>query len=227
MSFFSAFPKTTYSFNLENRDVKLVTNIFSRVSIKQEVLNNAYGFYKYQLQDGDTPELVAQKEYNNPQFHWVICYVNGLVDPVFEFPLQRDALERHILKKYNYTDIANAYTEIKHYVQEIESTLQEVNGPATTTVSNNIVTLEQFDYTSNTLVLKTANSPVWANTVFRANNANANSAIVATLNVKSTIIPVTVYEYEDNVNEDKRQIKMLKQEFVEAMTNELSAVING
>ena len=227
MSFFDFFPKTTYSFNFADRDVRLVTNIFSRVSMRQEVLDNLYAYYKYQLQDGDTPEIVAQKEYNNPQFHWVICYTNGLTDPVFDFPMPRDALERHIVKKYNYSSIANAYSEILHYVEKVESTLNELNGPSTTTISNNAVTLQQYDYTSNTLVLKTPNSSTWSNTVLRANSANANSAIVATLNVKTTIVPVTVYEYEDQVNEEKRQIKLLKQQYVEAMTNELSSVLNG
>lgn len=227
MSFFDYFPKTYYSFNLEDRDVRLVTNIFSRVSVKQEILNNAYAYYKYQLEDGDTPEIVAQKEYNNPQFHWVICYTNGLTDPVFDFPKPRDALERYIIHKYNYPSIANAYVDIKQYVQKVESTLNEVNGPSTTTTTNNVVTLEQFDYTSNTLVWKTANSPTWSNTVFRANNSDSNTAIVATLNVKSTIIPVTVYEYEEQVNEEKREIKLLKQQYVEVMTNELSSVLNG
>lgn len=227
MAFFEFFPKTFYSFNLEDRDVKVATNIFSRISVRQEVLNNLYSYYKYQLQDGDTPEIVAQKEYNNPQFHWVICYINRLTDPVFDFPMPRDALERYIVKKYDYSNIANAYTEISHYVEMVESTVNEVNGPSTTSVSNNTVTLRQYDYTSNTLILKTPNSSTWANSVIRANTANANSAVVATLNVKSTIVPVTVYEYEDQLNEEKRQIKLLKQEYVEVMTNELSSVLNG
>jgi len=227
MSFFDFFPKTTYSFNFADRDVRLVTNIFSRVSVRQEVLDNFYAYYKYQLQDGDTPEIVAQKEYNNPQFHWVICYTNRLNDPIFDFPMPRDALERYIVKKYNYSNIANAYSQISHYVEEVKSTVYEVNGPSTTTVSNNIVTLQQYDYNSNTLILRTPNSSTWANVVIRANTANANSAVVATLNVQSTILPVTVYEYEDGLNEEKRQIKLLKQQYVEAMTNELSSVLNG
>lgn len=227
MSFFAGFPKTIYSFNFQDRDLKLVTNIFSRISMRQDVLNNVYAFYKYQLQDGDTPEIVAQKEYNNPLFHWVICYVNGLTDPIFDFPLPRDSLERYIIKKYNYANIESAYTETKHYVLKTESKYAEINGPTTTTVSNSIVTLSQYDYTSNTLVLKTPNVTTWSNTNLRSNNADANSAIVATVNTSSVIVPVSVYEYEDQVNEDKRQIKLLSQQYVEVMTNELNAVLNG
>lgn len=226
MAFFESFPKTIYSFNLENRDLKLVTNIFSRISLRQEVLNNAYAYYKYQLQDGDTPEIVANKEYNNPQFHWVVCYVNGIVDPIFDFPLPRDSLENYIVKKYNYTSIDNAYSNVYHYVLKVDSTLNELNGPTTTTTTNNVISLEQYDYTSNTIVLKTPGSS-WANTVFRSNNSDNTSPVVATLNVKSTIMPVSVYEYEDNLNEEKRNIKLLKQQYVEVMVNELSSVLNG
>lgn len=224
---FSAFPKAFYSFNTEGNDVKLVTNIFSRVSINDSVLNNVYSFYKYELKDDDTPEIVAQKEYGNPEFHWVICYVNRLEDPVFDFPLPRDALERYIVKKYNYSSIAQAYSEIKHYVETIENTLKEVDGPTTKTVSNNIITLSQYDHTINALVVKTPASIVSSNAVFRANNSNANSAVTATLNTISKIGSMSVYDYEDNENESKRFIKMLKQQYVEALTNELSSVLNG
>jgi hypothetical protein len=63
--------------------------------------------------------------------------------------------------------------------------------------------------------------------MFRANNSNANSAVTSTLSVKSTYKPVYVYDYEDSLNESKREIKLLKPQYVEAMSNELLTVLNG
>lgn len=223
--FFRNFPKTLYTFDLFGSSPTAVTNIFSRFSFNSAVLNNALAFYRYQVVDGDTPEIVAEKQYGDPTLHWVICLTNNLIDPHFDFPLTQDALERKIIKQYGYSSIANAYSEIHHYELEVTKKLSEVDGPTTQLTENNIVTLNQYDHSSNTIVLKPLGTTT-EDITFRANNADANSAIVATLNIKSTYKPVYVYDYETNLNEAKRQIKILKPEYISAITLELEKVLN-
>jgi len=227
MEYFNSLPKMLYSFDFVNQSPTVVTNIFNRFAIKQEVLNQINAFYKYQLQDGDTPEIIAYKQYNNPTLHWIICFINGLTDPQFEFPLPTDALERQIIKQYGYTSIDQAYTEIHHYELEVENTLAEVYGPTTVTTEKHIVTLQQYSYASNTLTTNIINSPTTTTTTFRANNSDPDSVITSILTVKSTYKPVYVYDYENSLNEAKREIKLLKPQYVEAMSNELLTVLNG
>ena len=86
--YFRNFPKTLYSFDFSGSSPASVTNIFTRFSINSSVLNNAFGFYKYQIVDGDTPEIVADKQYGDPLLHWVISLTNNLSDPLFNFPYQ-------------------------------------------------------------------------------------------------------------------------------------------
>jgi hypothetical protein len=62
---------------------------------------------------------------------------------------------------------------------------------------------------------------------FYANNSNANSATVATLTINSTYKPVYVYDYENELNESKRQIKILKNEYIPGIMTELENVLNG
>jgi hypothetical protein len=225
--YFRNFPKNLYSFDLSGASPTTVTNIFSRFSFNSNALNNAFAFYKYQLVDGDTPEIVASKVYGDPTLHWVICLTNNLSDPLFELPLSQDALERKIIKQYGYTSIANAYSTISHYVLEVKKTLSEVDGPTTVTFSNNIVTLQQYNYSSNTIITQPSNTTTTQNVTFYANNSNANSATVATLTIASTYKPVYVYDYENELNETKRAIKILKQEYIGPLTSELEAVLNG
>jgi hypothetical protein len=227
MSYFKSIPKVLYSFDFVNDSAVAVSNIFSRFKVKQEVLNNAYAFYKFQLEDGDTPEIVAFQEYGDSKLHWIICMVNELEDPLFDFPLPINALENRIVKQYNYNTIDEAYSDIHHYELVIEKTLNEVDGLTTVDTSRNIVTLEQYNYRTENLELKVLNSPTIETTVFRANNSDPNSTIVATLTIKSTYRPVYVYNHEDELNETKRQIKMLKPEYVQAITSELQTILNG
>lgn len=224
--YFKEFPKTLYSFDLKNDSPTLITNVFSRFKIRSKILNNALAFYKYQIQDGDTPEIVAYNEYNDPEYHWIVCMVNDLIDPHFDFPLPTESLEKHIIKKYGYSSISNAYSTIHHYEFVKEQTYAEVNGVIKSNTEKHIVTLNQYDYSSNTLILQNVNTPTTEVYNFRANNANSNSAIVSTLTINSSYKAVYVYDYENELNESKRQIKMLKNQFIEPLVNELGSVLN-
>lgn len=227
--YFRQFPKINYSFNLtSDGTLSTVTNIFSRFNIRDSVLTNALAFYKYQVEDTDTPELISYKEYGDTQYHWIVLMVNRINDPLFELPIPRDALERKIVKQYGYSNIANAYSEIHHYELEVKQILSEVNGPTTETTNTSIVTLDQYNYSSNTLITKSlgiANSETKIVT-FYANNSNANSATIATLTTTSTYNPVYVYDYENNLNESRRQIKLLKSQYIEPLISEFESVLN-
>jgi hypothetical protein len=226
MQYFRALPKTLYTFNAQDESPRAAVNIFARFRTKPEVLNNAYAYYKYQLKDGDTPEIVAHQQYDDASLHWIVCFVNDLKDPQFEFPLSQTELDNKIIKQYGYTSIANAYSDIHHYELQVVRTLAEVDGMTATTTETNIVTLEQYSYKSNTIVLQPLNTPVTETVSFRANNSDPNTAITSTLSVTSTYKPVYVYDYENELNEAKRSIKLLKPQFVQAMAAELQTVVN-
>ena len=227
--YFSKFPKKLYTFDFANETAKVATDILSRVRFNSSIVTNASVFYKYQLQDGDTPEIVAFKEYGDSTLHWVICMINDLKDPLFDFPLTNIALENKILKQYEFANISLAYSTIHHYELEVEDTLVEVGGATTVTKNTSIVTLQQYNYTSNTLSTKLPNTPV-LNTfpiIFRANNSNSNSAITSYLTKKSTYKPVYVFDHEFEENEKKRQIKILRREYIQPLKNELGTLLNG
>ena len=225
--YFKQFPKIGYSFDLSERGkITAVTNIFTRFKIKENVLNNAYALYKYQYEDNDTPEIVSYKEYGDPQYHWVIAAVNQVLDPLFQFPLQRSALEKKIVKQYGYTSINEAYAAIHHYEYEVKSTLSEVNGPTTVTTNTSIVTLNTYNHVTETLNTVALNTPTTESVVFRANNADPATSIVATLTKVSTYKPVYVYDYENNLNEANRQIKLLKRDYIQPLLLQLESTLN-
>jgi len=226
--YFQEFPKGLYTFNYANETPKLATNILARTRFNPNIITNASVFYKYMLKDEDTPEIVAFKEYGDSTLHWVVCLINELKDPLFDFPLSTIALENVILKKYNFANISLAFSTVHHYELEVENTLIEVGGPTTVTKNTSIVTLQQYDYTSNTLVANIANSPQLNLNpiVFRANNADANSNITAYLSQKRTYKPVYVYDYEFEENEKKREIKMLRSEYIQPLKTQLRTLLN-
>ncbi|MFN9952829.1 MAG: baseplate wedge protein 53, partial [bacterium] len=132
-------------------------------------------------------------QYGDPQLHWVILMINKINDPLFELPLSRDALERKIVKQYGYSSISEAYSSIHHYELEVTRKLIEVDGATTETTNTSIVTLNQYNYTSNTIQVKglgSQNSEIIGPVNFYANNSDNTSAVVATLTMTSTYKPV-------------------------------------
>jgi len=224
--YFNSFPKTLYAFDLQNDSPAVVTNIFARFKLRSQVLTNAYSYYKYQLQDGDTPEIVAYKQYGDATYHWIICLTNSLNDPQFDFPLPRDALERKIVKQYNLNSITEAYSTVHHYELEVVNTLNIVNGPSTVETKKYTVTLDQYNYSTNALSTITLNTPSNQLYHFHANNSNTSTANTASLAVKRTYKAVNVYDHEEKLNEEKREIVLLKKQYIEPLLIELETILN-
>jgi hypothetical protein len=104
--YFNFFPKTTYIKSSDSTEIDVLTNITSRFGFEQSFKDNTSVFYEYEVRDGDTPEIIANKIYGDSEKHWVILSLNDIVDPNYDWPLEQRTLVRFIDKKYT----ANADT---------------------------------------------------------------------------------------------------------------------
>ena len=57
--YFNKFPKTFYTLQSLPYGADVVTNIISRYSLEQSFKNNTSIFEKYNVQESDTPEIIA------------------------------------------------------------------------------------------------------------------------------------------------------------------------
>ena len=65
--YFNYFPKTFYSSNNSTTGIDTVTNIIARFSFESTLKQNSSAFYKYTIQDSDTPEIIAHKYYGSAE----------------------------------------------------------------------------------------------------------------------------------------------------------------
>ncbi len=110
--YFNYFPKTFYTSNNDVNGVEAITNIIARFAFDSQLKENTSAFYPYQVQDSDTPEIIADKYYGNVEYHWVVLLFNNIIDPQFDWPLKSDTLIDYIDKKYtanatNFVDDTN------------------------------------------------------------------------------------------------------------------------
>lgn len=105
--YFEKFPKILYDYNIGDKlEYKVVTDITRNMRVLKEVLSNVTLYDEYDMIDGETPEIVADKFYGSTSYHWVIMMVNERYDYKNDFVLPTYELEQYIIEKYGYTTIS-------------------------------------------------------------------------------------------------------------------------
>ena len=99
MSYFEKFPKIYYDANADGK-YKVMTDIISRVKLIDSVKENILNFDYYNVKDGETPEMIAHKYYDDPELHWTILVVNDIIDYYTEWPMSVQKFEEFMKDKY-------------------------------------------------------------------------------------------------------------------------------
>ena len=98
MSYFRKFP--TYAYDIEDTNTyTLITDILRRVNLKGNAKANTLVFQEYYVRDGEQPDIVAAKYYDDPEMHWVIVTVNNITSR-YDWPLDQIALSQFVNDKY-------------------------------------------------------------------------------------------------------------------------------
>lgn len=119
--YFNFLPEILYpSLNPESNsisDFDRVKNFFRRIQIPEQVFQNVNYYSKYNIQNNDRPDTVAELIYDNPELDWVILLTNNITDLYSEWPLDDKTFYEYLNQKYkgrNYNDTAYYETnEIK------------------------------------------------------------------------------------------------------------------
>ena len=211
--FFNYYPKTFYTSNTKSSGLDSVTNIISRFGFEKELKNNSSAFYKYQIKDSDTPEIIASKYYDNSERHWIVLLFNDIIDPQFDWPLENNTLIEFIDSKYTANGAANT-TPVSglQWAQSTNNT-KAYYKIITRTASDGTEIEEKFQVDANT----------YANVAATSTSYTLDNGAIVTETVSKE--KQTYYDYEIEVNEAKREIKLLKSEFVPEVEKEFKRVI--
>ena len=106
--YFDSFPKILYD-SKGNGEVKIVTNLLKRVAIIYKVKNNSVFYDTYTVQNGDTPESIADKLYDDPELHWVVLLFNDITDRYHQWPMMEQQFNTYVNEKYDNPDGIHHY----------------------------------------------------------------------------------------------------------------------
>lgn len=266
--YFNKFPKLLYT---KDNTTTLVTNLLTRVAVIKGVLDVSSLFYEYDIQEGDTPEIVASKYYGDSEYHWVVLIFNEVMDPYYDWVMAYDQFQKYIESKYTnkryavdtmltgnmeFSNTSNVVTGIgTQFLDQVTPGLQLIY---MSTNSSNVVSFISIvkSVESDTQLTLTSNATFTANTSYfgdkigtgihhfekvveKYDNVSLSTTTTTyeidyntylemtaepkysvgvlpsgTVNIKEYRRIVSLYDYEDKLNESKRRIKLIKKELL-------------
>ena len=185
-NYFSYFPSVEHDLK-QNGTFVTVTNILKRFKIHDDVRDLTEVFYPYQLQDGDRPDVVAEKYYGNANYAWLVLFSNNIVDPVKEWPLYGTDFRNYLVTKYGSIESAN--TTVKKRYKVLSASFRRIDGT--------IVPKRRLEIDETTF-----------------NGLDEEDREFQ-----------TAYEYEVEVNDDKRKIHLLDSSYLSVITDQVEDIL--
>jgi hypothetical protein len=97
--YFIKFPRITYN------GVPAI-DITKRVNLLNNIRENPFLFYTYDVKEGERPDQVADKYYKDPNMSWLVYLSNQIVDPYYQWHMEYNQHNKFITKKYGSVEIA-------------------------------------------------------------------------------------------------------------------------
>lgn len=99
--YFKRFPVIYYPVVVNGKkQFSTIKDISINVRFIKEFLSNISLYDLYDVVDGETPEIISEKFYDTPLYHWIVMLANERYDYVNDFPLPFDKLYDSVIQKY-------------------------------------------------------------------------------------------------------------------------------
>lgn len=172
MAFFKQFPKIQYDFE-RNGVITNVVNIYRSVRPLREFIDNSSAYTFYEIKNGERPDIVSQRLYDNPNYYWTFFVINDdLHDGTRAWPMSQEDLFDYMEKEYegyaittNPTIVRNTDGIITSFQDSLAGSVPNVSDGAFTlgeTITGSISgfsgTLTKKNVDMNQLIIQNVNS---------------------------------------------------------------------
>ena len=217
MGFFKELPDIAYQSPLSHknssRDYIIIKNIFRSAKLMDYVRSGALAQQKLVLKDGDRPDTIAEYLYGESTLDYIVILVAGITNINHEWPLQDYQVYDYALEKYKTEAEMNA---VRYYETfEIKDSQGHQILPP-----NLIVDVDFKIYGSSTQT-----GSVRYNLISQEGNRQLDDKTEYTVPTDNIARAVTNLEYEYTKNEEKREIDVLKNGYVQTFINDLRDIL--
>jgi len=179
-----------------------VKNIFKRGFLREDIFSNLAFFEKYKIEGNERPDNIAYKVYNDSNLDWVVLMANNIINIQTEWPMENSIFDLYLRDKYGKglsTEeeiYNNIYNGVHHYeTKEVKNRRGVVIVPAGLQVEDGY-SVSYYDYIDELQI---------------------DSGNIA--------VPVTNYQYEEKIDNDKRNIYLLKPRYLNIVLDDMQELM--
>ena len=197
-SYFKQVPDFDYVSRLPDAKISdyiTVKNLFKRGKLADDIFQDLTVFTKYEIRGDDRPDNVADKVYDDPDLDWVILLSNNIINIQSEWPMPQRDLDRYLIDKYETYEKLN---DVHHYE-----------------------TLECKNLTGAVVVPK----GLWVESDYSVTYYDWYAGVEITKSSSDIVVSVTNYEYEDKLENEKRNIFLLKPIYLNIIKDDLKEMM--
>jgi len=219
MGYFRELPNVAVSSRLiekrSSQEYVIAKNIFRRIKILNSISDNVSLYNKYQIYEGERPDTVAKELYENSELDYVVILSSGITNIRDQWPLSNHFLYEYALEKYG--EKLNA---LHHYETiEVRDQWNRLILPAGLTVDENF----KIDGPGNQFPVGTKWKAMRESGSITLSQNTLGGSASELLN--TIAVGISNYEYEDRLNEEKRQINVLKPIYLQQFLEEFRRIM--
>ena len=176
-------------------DYIAVKNLFKKAELRPDIFQDLSTFQKYQIKGDDRPDNVAEDFYQDSSLDWLVLTCNNIINVQTEWPMSQRDFDRFLLDKYG----TYANLESTHH----HETLEVKNSKGVVMLEKGLEVESDFSFSYYDWWLK-------------------EQKTVATANL---VTEVTNYQYEEKIEDAKRNIFLLKVRYLNLVTGDLEEIM--
>ena len=176
-------------------DYVAVKNLFKKAELRPDIFQDLSTFQKYQIKGDDRPDNVAEDFYQDSSLDWLVLTCNNIINVQTEWPMSQRDFDRFLLDKYG----TYANLESTHH----HETLEVKNSKGVVMLEKGLEVDSDFSFSYYDWWLK-------------------EQKTVATANL---VTEVTNYQYEEKIEDAKRNIFLLKVRYLNLVTDDLEEIM--
>ena len=147
MSIFTYYPKIAYKVDdynfLQAVDISVVSKIKKHLTEYRGISYNPYV-----VADGEKPDFISYKFYDNPGYDWVILLTNNIHSIYDDWPRSSEAFNEYIIEKYGSTTAA--MSTIKYYYDVYENIIDVQEYTSLSAANRSSETVYEWELDLNT-----------------------------------------------------------------------------
>lgn len=210
-------------------------NLTAKAKISDELLNSG-GFYEtVTVADGERPDILSKRLYNDETYHWTFLILNPQIKNIWDdWPMSSAQLLEYCTNKYQYLAADTDESLVNKFIVG-ETVTGSVSGATGIVkeihVNLGYVTIEKtsgtFAETGETIQGGNSSDSVSCNFIKSQAYAPHHHRNTAGVRVKrsNVTVPYTLIDYETAIIDQNRQIKAIKPEHINAVAQAFIATM--